>query len=113
MHQREVVAAGGGTLTDSLHDVWTVVYALLTFLSVGFAAKSFDRRFRRYSIFTLAVLVVTGALTAVEGPRVDANLPTPWIGICERIFIAAWLLWVVALAANLLQTRSEQRNGPM
>src|SRR5687767_6259788 len=36
MHQREVVAAGGGTLTDTLHILWSVVTVFLMMLSIGF-----------------------------------------------------------------------------
>ena len=37
MHQREVLAAGGGTLTDTLHIVWTMATVLLMLLAIGFS----------------------------------------------------------------------------
>jgi hypothetical protein len=43
-----------------------------------------------------------GALTGFEGPKISADLPTPWIGVWERISIAAFLAWVGALAIKLL-----------
>lgn len=103
MHQREVLGVGGATLTDTLHDTWTLVNGLLTLLTVTLGALSLKRPFRHYSIVTLAILVATGALTAMEGPRVDANLSTPWIGVWERIHLVAWLLWVSVLAVALLR----------
>ena len=35
----------------------------------------------------------------------QANLPTPWIGVWERINIGVFLLWVVVLATMLLSAR--------
>ena len=103
MHLREVLAAGGGTLTDTLHIVWTTVSNLLTLLAMGFAAAAFGKRFRLYSIATMVLMVAFGALTAVDAPRIQANLPTPWIGVWERLNIAVWMLWIVVLAVELLR----------
>ena len=41
----------------------------------------------------------------VDAPRIAANLPTPWIGVWERINIGVFLLWVVVLAIALLRIR--------
>ena len=103
MHQRAVLAAGGGTLTDTLHLVWSGMTVLLFMLEIGFGAAALGRRFRAYSIITMVVLVVFGALVGMNAPKVGANLPTPWIGVWERINIGAFLLWVVVLAIALLR----------
>ena len=52
MHQREVLAAGGGTLSDTLHVVLGAVTVFLMFLAIGFGATAFGKRFRLYSIAT-------------------------------------------------------------
>jgi hypothetical protein len=109
MHQREVLAAGGGTLSDSLHVVLAAVTVFLMFLAIGFGATAFGKRFRLYSIVTIVVLLVFGGLTFLEAPRLQANLPTPWIGLWERINISVFLLWVVVLAAMVLRTETPQR----
>lgn len=106
MHERAVLAAGGGTLTDTLHLVWTALNGVLTLLVMGFGASAFGRRFRLFSIAVMMVLVAAGGLTSVDAPRLDANLPTPWMGIWERVNIGAWLLWVMALAVMLLARRT-------
>jgi hypothetical protein len=111
MHQREVLAAGGGTLTDTLHIAWTAVNGVLTLLAMGFAATALGMRFRLYSITTMVILLAAGLLTSRDAPGVSANLPTPWIGVWERINIGAWLLWVVVLAVTLLRRRL--RRGPV
>ena len=101
MHQREVLAAGGGTLSDTVHVVLGGVTVILMFLAIGFGATAFGKRFRLYSIVTIVVLLVFGGLTFLEAPRLQMNLPTPWIGLWERINISVFLLWVVVLASVL------------
>jgi hypothetical protein len=94
------------TLTDTLHIVFTVATVLIFMLEIGFGAAAFGKRFRFYSIATMVVLIVFGVLTGLDGPRIAANLPTPWVGVWERISIGAFLLWVVVLALALLRAHS-------
>ncbi len=103
MHQREILAAGGATLTDTMHIVFTIATVLLMVLAMGFGAAAFGKGFRLYSIVTIIVLFIFGILTSIGAPRVQANLPTPWIGVWERINIGVFLLWVVVLALVLLR----------
>jgi hypothetical protein len=108
MHQRDVLAAGGGTPSDTLHQVLAAVTVGLMFLAIGFGASAFGNRFRLYSLATIVVLLTFGGLTFLEAPRLPANLPTPWIGLWERINISVFLLWVVMLAAVLWRTAAPQ-----
>jgi hypothetical protein len=105
MHQRAVLAAGGGTLTDTLHLVWGGVTVLLMFLFIAFGANAFGTRFRLYSIGTILILLVFGGLTGLDASRVGANLPTPWVGVWERISIFASMLWIAVLGVCLLRAR--------
>jgi hypothetical protein len=73
---------------------------------MGFGAAAFGRRFRIYSIATMVVGLVFGAMTGMQAPRLREGLPTPWMGLWERINIAVYMLWIVVLAVTLL--RSEQ-----
>ena len=100
MHQREVLAAGGGTFSDTLHQILGGVTVLLMFLAIACGAAAFGPRFRRYSIITIVVLLAFGGLTFLEAPKVGTNLPTPWIGLWERINISVFLIWIVVLAAS-------------
>jgi hypothetical protein len=104
MHQREVLAAGGGTLSDTLHVVLGAVTVFLMFLAIGFGATAFGKPFRLYSMATIVVLLAFGGLTFLEAPRLQMNLSTPWIGLWERINISVFLLWIVMLAAVLWRT---------
>jgi hypothetical protein len=101
MHQREVLAAGGGTPSDTLHQVLAALTVFLMFLAIGFGAAAFGKRFHLYSIVTIVVLLLFGGLTFLEAPRLHMNLPTPWIGLWERINISVFLLWGVVLAVVL------------
>lgn len=104
MHQRGTEF----TLTDTLHIVWTIVNGVLMLLAMGFAAAALGRRFRNYSIATMLVMIVFGALTGAQASGVAANLPTPWIGVWERINIAAFLIWFVVFAVALWRQSSAE-----
>jgi hypothetical protein len=103
MHQREVLAAGGGTFTDTWHIVMSIITVMLMFLSIGFGAAAFGKGFRVYSIATIIVFIVFGILTFTEAPNIDKNLPTPYIGLWERINIAAFMIWLFVFSIDLLR----------
>ena len=98
MHQREVLVAGGGTISDTMHLTLAAVTVLLMLVAIGVGAAALGTRFRVYSIVSLVVLLVFGVLTFLDAPKIDAGLPTPWIGVWERVNLGVFLLWVVALA---------------
>jgi len=102
MHQREVLAAGGGTITDTIHIVFTIVTVPVMMLAIAFGAAALEKPFRRYSILTLVILVFAGVLTGLESPNISKDLPTPLIGIWERINIGVYMLWVAVFAVTLL-----------
>jgi len=106
MHQREVLAAGGGTFGDTLHRILGIATVLLFVVTVGFGAAAYGPRFRFYSIATLVIAFAFGMLTGLESPRLAANLPTPYIGLWERISIAAYMIWLMLLAIALLRTNA-------
>lgn len=101
MHLRGAVP--GMPLTDILHIVWAGATLLLMLVAIVAGAIALGRRFRVYSVLTVIVFVVFGTLTGVAGPRIAADLPTPRIGVWERINIAAFMLWVVVFAVALLR----------
>ena len=103
MHHREVLAAGGATLTDTLHIVWTAVTVIMMLLIIWFGGASFGNEFRLYSILTVLVLVGFGTITSMNAPQLEANLPTPWVGVWERICMGAYMLWIIVFAVVLLQ----------
>jgi uncharacterized membrane protein (UPF0136 family) len=74
--------------------------------TIGFGAAAFGRWFRIYSIITLIVALVFGALTGMAATSVQANQPTPWLGVWQRINIAAYMVWIAVLAITLLRSRA-------
>jgi hypothetical protein len=101
MHQREVLAAGGATLSDTLHVTIAAVTVVLMLMAIGIGSAALGTRFRVYSIVSRITLLVFGVLTFRDAPGVDDNLPTPWIGVWERINLGVFLLWVIVLAVAL------------
>ena len=82
-------------LTDLMHSILGAVTILVMLAAIGFAAAALGKRFRLYSILTVATVLVFGALTFTFVPELDAGDPTPWLGVVSRINMGAWLLWVV------------------
>jgi hypothetical protein len=94
------------TFTDTMHIALAMVTIVLMFLVIGFGAKAFGKPFRIYSIASLIIFLVFGALTGMSASRIAKNLPTPWVGVWERINIGAFLLWIIVLAIILLRAGS-------
>jgi hypothetical protein len=102
MHQRAVLAAGGGTFGDTLHVVLATATVVIYLLALGFAARALGRAFRVYSLATFAAVFAFAVPTFREAPLVGANGATPLIGVWERINIGVFLLWVIVLGVALL-----------
>lgn len=103
MHAREAAK----TATDMRHIIATAALVLITFLYIGFAAAARGRAFRFYSIATVIVLFVFGALSGLQGPRIDQGLPTPGFGVMERVNIYSSFAWMAVLALALLRGRDD------
>ncbi len=100
-----------GTLTDTMHGILTLAGNLFMLLALVSVATAFGTRFRLYSIATILLLVVGGALAGLDIPKIAANLPTPWVGVTERVNIYAYMLWVTVLAVVLLRAQRERVTG--
>jgi len=107
MHQRAVIAAGGGTLTDNLHIAWAMATVLLMMLMMAFGSAAFGNRFKIFTIATWLIFIVFGLLTGMESPGISQNLSTPHIGIWERINIGAFMIWVAVLASVVWSRENE------
>ncbi|HYP97407.1 MAG TPA: DUF998 domain-containing protein [Polyangiaceae bacterium] len=111
MHLRPVLAAGGGTLTDTLHLVWTAAWGAFSTSAMILGALALGKRFRIFTVVALSLLLVFGALTSVEAPAVPLDAPTPWIGVWERLNIACYFGWLIAFAVALLWTPAVERGA--
>ncbi len=91
-----------------MHKILTMVTVLLMLIAIGFGAVAFGKWFRVYSIATIVILLVFGALTGLDAPKIEANQPTPWVGVTERITNGVFLLRVVVPAVALLCTQGDK-----
>jgi hypothetical protein len=91
-----------GSATDTMHLVMSAITVLLitTFIAIGSGAGK--RWFRIYSILTILVMLTFGAYVGTLASRVQAQLPTPGLGIIERVSVFSPMLWVVVLAIILM-----------
>jgi hypothetical protein len=110
MHERGTVF----NWQDVGHIVLTIVTVACFVTFIAFGAFALGRRFRVYSFVTLAALVVGFVVTFARADRIAAGLPTPWLGLTERINVYGYLLWVAVLAVALIRqspwTRTKARS---
>jgi len=99
MHMRGDVR----TVSDTMHLVVVGVSTPITLVAMGFAAATLGRRFRIYSVASLLVVLVFGALSGMAAPKVEAGDPTPWMGTNERISFLGYYVWAVVYAVVLLR----------
>ena len=111
MHLRETLVSGGATFSDTMHISLAVVTEILFLSAMAFASRAFGKHFFRYSVSTFVILLIFGGLTFKEAPGVAANLPTPFIGIWERINIGVFLIWIIVLASSILQIDTTEKNN--
>jgi hypothetical protein len=64
---------------------------------------AFELRFRFYSIGTIVVMLGSGYFMSLDVPRVAAGEATPYLGLTERLMMAAWLMWMAVFSATLLR----------
>jgi hypothetical protein len=103
MHRREIISAGGGTMTDTLHVVWAFVHLFLMLLMISFGAAAFGKSFRIFSVFIVLIFIVFGILTANVSGGIEANQPTLHLGTWERINIGAYMIWVMVFGIMLIK----------
>ena len=107
MHTRDEIAASGGQMaTDTLHLVYAAVTVVLILSMIGFAAGAFGRAWRWYSIVTIVAALAFGAWAGTYAPAVGANLPTPGLGLIERVNVYSFYLWEALLAVMLLRKQA-------
>lgn len=98
-----------GTLSDALHGILTAVGVFICmFPAMGFGAAAFGKRFRWYTVITMLLFFVFGILAGMNQPGYTANIPTPYMGIWERINIYGYMIWIAILAMTLLGKKRKE-----
>ena len=95
-------------LAGALHLIEGGIEMLILLIAMGFASGALDRNFRLYTIFTIVVMLIFGIWSGMDSPLVEAGLPTPWLGVKERIMWYAYQLWFIVLSLKLLQQSTIQ-----
>jgi hypothetical protein len=108
MATREVMAAGEETLRNRLHVPYGMGMPILFILVTFFGSRLFGWRFRWYSYATIIVTLSFGFLTGMQSGQMQANEPTPWLGVVERITAYTPMLWIVVLAVALLRVQPHE-----
>ena len=108
MARREVLAADGETLRNSLHMPYGAGMAVFFLLAVGTGSGLLGRRFRYFSYGSVLAMLVFGFLMGLQNGQLAANEPTPWMGVEERVNAYAAMLWVAALAVGLLRAEATE-----
>jgi hypothetical protein len=93
------------TPRGALHPTMTAVGSVPILLSLIVGLFLHGRRFALLSLAVLLAGAVGGALTVQDVPLLAANLPTPWMGLKERLNIVAYMLWLAALALSFWPSR--------
>lgn len=98
------------TVRNSMHIPLTGVLVLFILLSIGFGAAALGKGFRLYSIFSILVLTLCGVWAGGFISLLEANQPTPWLGIIERVNIYGYMLWVIVFAILLIRMENGHKS---
>jgi hypothetical protein len=104
-------SAGPINFNGTVHIALVGATVILIVMAMAFGARLAGQRFYLYTIATIVVTLLSGVIAGFFGGRMAANLPTPFMGVAERVSIFSYLAWVAVLAAVLLQTPSPHRQA--
>ena len=112
----EMHARGAGSQTSDVpHIIITAVMVALLLSAMGVAAVALGKKFRLYTLASLAVVIAFGVAAASYGARLATGQPTPGFGTIERIQIYIFLLWIAVLSWRLVagvRDRAPERPAP-
>jgi hypothetical protein len=91
----------------AMHLIEGLVAMVMIFAAMGIAANAFGAHLRVYTIATIVLALGFGVWAGLEAPRIEQGLPTPWVGVKERIFWYGYQSWYIVLALRLLCKRVE------
>jgi uncharacterized protein DUF998 len=100
----------GGGSANTMHILITLAFILLIILFIGCGAASQGKSFRLYSIVTIIMLLVFGALAGLQAPKA-VHFAAPWLGALERVSYYAYVLWVLVLAIVLWRAQATAPPG--
>ena len=93
--------------SNTMHQTLAGVTVVFILLSLVVGLTIFSKHFRYYSLGTILVYLLLGALPFLGVAQVEEGSPTPWLGLVERSMVYGFMLWVVLLAIVLIRAESE------
>ena len=75
-------------------------------LSLVSGAVALGGWFRAYTIATIVGIVGLAIFSFSYAPAINANGPTPWMGLTERIAQYGYGVWQILLAVTLSKLRT-------
>jgi hypothetical protein len=97
----------GGLAAQTMHIIVTGVNMLLIVLFIGFGAAAHGKVFRLYSIATILIFLVFGALASMQAPH-GVQFSAPWMGALERVCYYSYLLWILVFAVVRLRVLGKE-----
>jgi hypothetical protein len=101
----------GRTTTDTMHLVLSGLTMSLLAGAAATGAAAFGRTFRIYSAATVLVMIAFFGLTMLDARHIDTGA-TPYMGINERVSMAAWLLWIAVFSIALYRVEPARSPTP-
>jgi hypothetical membrane protein len=98
------------SFTDSMHLILATNPFVL--LSIGLSLAAFRGAFRLYTLATIVALLLPAVFAFQYVAEVEANLPTPGLGLGERFAQYAYALWQSVLALVLLRATRTDHDHP-
>lgn len=93
-----------GNYSDIMHGIVTAAGVFLfMFPAIIAGAIAFKGIFRIYSIITMIFFMLFGILAGLMQPALAANLPTPMMGIWERLNIYGYMLWIALFSIMIMR----------
>jgi hypothetical membrane protein len=101
-----------GNYSDIMHGVVTAMGVFLfMFTALGFGAVALGKKIKIYSVLTMVLFILFGVLAGLRQPAYAANLPTPGMGILERINIYGYMTWIIVFAYRLFSESKNEETG--
>ena len=95
------------TINETMHSLLTAITVFFIIGAIVFGSKTAGDRFRAYSIATIALTSGFGAWSGWIGRGLVQDLPTPWIGVAERVCIYSYLAWIAVFAVLMLRVKDQ------
>jgi hypothetical protein len=95
-----------GSASDTGHLVLSGLTVITLTLFIAFGSGAIGRKFRLYSVLTIAAMLFFGFMVGSMAPAVAAGQPTPGMGTYERISVFAPMIWMSVLAMIMIKNET-------